>query len=108
VKDLPQCWVSGNKTVPCSVPSFTIVAPKFYYEYYSHGIQQIFSFSIDLVLNPPTGASQNAPGAPIVINKAIPLGINILFVISAFFLGLTWLFYVTATRRAAIVLAELG
>jgi len=104
VKDYPQCWVSGDTPVPCALPSNTIVSPIFYYEYYSHGVRQIFSFTVQLVLNPPVGTQQRNPANPIVMNKEIPRGVNIFAGVALFFFFLTWVFYVTATRRAAMVL----
>jgi hypothetical protein len=105
IKDIPGCWVSGSGK--CAIPSNTIVSPVFYYEYYRRGVRQIFSFTLQLILQPPVDSQQNNPATPIVVNKEIPRGINIFACVALFFLLLTWLFYVTATRRAAIVLSEL-
>lgn len=98
VKDIPECART------CTVPSNTIVSPVFFYTFYDGGKLEIFSFSLSLVLTPPAGIQPKLPMNPLVINKEISKTIYVISLIATFFLLLTWIFYVSATRRAQIVL----
>lgn len=93
IKDIPEC------TTQCSVPSYTIVSPIFFYTYLSEGVQKIFSFTLDLELSPPIGQQQREN--PIVLNKQIPSFLYIPLGLSVFFFLIAWIFYFVATRRAS-------
>ena len=98
VKAIPECART------CTVPSNTIVSPTFFYKYFNNGNLEIFSFTLSLILQPPVGIQRLLPLNPLVINKEISLPIYICSLVATVFLLLTWLFYVSATRRAHIVL----
>lgn len=102
ITSIPEC------ARVCTVPSFTIVAPTFYYSYYNNAKEQIFSFSPNLILSPPVGVQRRLPINPIVINKEIPRGVYILVSIASFFLFITWILYIVATQRALTVFNSLS
>jgi hypothetical protein len=97
VLDDPTKNVTVRKVVG-PIPAYTIQSPTFWYSFNAGGTTQVFTFSLDMVLRPPVG--DQADVEPTVVNKQIPLSVNIVAIVSVAFVLLGVAFLLVTQREA--------
>jgi hypothetical protein len=81
-----------------NTPPRTIQSPTFWYSFNSGGTTQVFTFNLEMILRPPV--NDQADVQPTVVNKQIPLSVNIVAIVSVAFVLLGILFLLITQKEA--------